>query len=89
MSDTGELRKIMSIQDDALTGYAERCQKAIEKAIHADREKLAGLVEEKIVRARNVQAIRKADNKDTTIQDCKIDAWESVLNIIHTTEIGE
>lgn len=45
MSDTGELRKIMSIQEDALNGYAERCQRAIDKALANQKSAIEKAVE--------------------------------------------
>ena len=43
---------------------------------------LTAEVEGKIDRAKDVQTLRRAGNKDTIVQDCKIDAWESVIALI-------
>lgn len=45
-------------------------------------------VEEKIARATETQKERKSRGRDTIVQDCKIDAWQSVLALIEEVEKG-
>ena len=58
-------------------------------AIRADRAKLMRSVEMRLERLRKVQDERDALNKDTIVQDCKIDALETTLADIQTTPIGD
>lgn len=79
--------------DDLLHAYTKKTLLAViaklnTEAIRVDREKLAGLVRKKKSVLLETLTNRIKQGNDTIVQDCKIDALTSVLEIIRTTPIG-
>ena len=75
---------------DALDWHrAELIAELSASAIRAHVEKLAGLIEVRLEQLRKAQDERDALNRNTVIQDCKIDALETTLASFKDTPIGD